>query len=246
MRTLLIPLIAATIGTLDLRAQLPVFEFRGMWPGMGPSELVDVVERNEWTIPSYTDVAGRTHVRRLDYRQRPSLDTLTDEVLIETPGLTLDCATPRDSSCVEVTSVTARFAFGSLVSLELTSGRGQEKLFRAFATAGLREMNAYIGSTDEARAEIERFFAKYSINRTKLFEEVDILRRSGFAATASGATAPYAVRIFAARTTEKYDYHRPEKGVFLPWGLCTIEITQAPPGVIESWEATKRQLRASR
>jgi hypothetical protein len=243
--SILFGLIVLAINVCATSAQQRIFELRGLRMGIAPSELVDAVVSNGWSIPSYTDVTGRAHIQRLDYRDVPPLDSLTDEVLIQTEGLALDC-TDSVATCAEVTSIKASFAYGSLVALELESGRGQEKVFRAFAIAGLRHLKTFYDATDISEGTIDSFFTSYSINSTKLMAEVDVLRWSGEGESSNGTAMPFSARIYAMRTTEKYDYHRPQKGIFLPWGVSRIVITQAPTGLLDAWAAAKEGLRASR
>jgi hypothetical protein len=227
-------------------AQERVFAIDGIRIGMSTAELVAVATSRGWSIPTWTDLRGRTFVDRIDYKGAPVLDSLADEVLLETEGLFLDCPTPAGASCAAVRTVRASFAFGRLVGLTLESDRGQEKVFRAFAVAALHELSKTLGEGDRDEKGVHAFFGTYAIDRTKLMAEIDVVRWAGVGRSATGETMPYTARVYAVRTTEKYDYHRPEKGIFLPWGVSRVVVMQAPDELLTRWSSLRKGLQASR
>lgn len=238
--------LGVVITSASALAQERVFDFKGMRAGMSPTEFIAAVSSHGWEIPSYTTASGHSYFRRIDYEQLPSVDSLVDEILVDAEGFKLDCSSPGVTQCADVALIKASFAFGSLVRLELESGKGQEKVFKPYSIAAMKELDAMLGKGEKAASDIDVFFDNYVIDRTKLFGEVDIAHWNGVGASASHGSMPFDARVYAVRTTEKYDYHRQEKGIFLPWGICRIVVTQAPVGILEKWSAVKAQLHASK
>lgn len=241
--TALLVLLAGTLAISSAAAQKSGFEFRGLSLGMDQNAFVSVVAKNSWAIPSYTRADGHGYFRSIEYMGMPELDSLVDEVLIESEGLMLACPEAGAATCVPVQSMKAVFRFGRLHALEISSINGQEKVFRPYALAALAELNERLGAGDKNADDIMTFFKSYNIDKAKTFAEVPIATWSGSAIASNGEPMPIEARVLAIRLTEKYDMAREEKGVFTPWGVCRIAVGFATPDVEARWAAVKAELK---
>jgi len=235
-------LLAGAIAVSPAAAQPRGFEFHGLTLGMDQQSFITTVAANGWAVPSYTRADGHLFSRAIEYQGIPQIDSLVDEVLVETEGLKLACPEAGAPTCVAVESIRATFRFGRLHSIVLSSERGQEKVFRPYALASLAEIDARLGRGDKSEEDIAMFFRAYNIDKAKTFDEIPIATWRS-TTTAANATLPITARVYAVRLTEKYDMFREESGVFTPWGACRLVVALDEPDVDAQWAALKAEMK---
>lgn len=236
-------LLAGALAVTPAAAQKSGFDFRGLSLGMDHNAFTAAVANNSWEIPSYLRADGRGFSRAIEYSGIPQLDSLVEEVFVNTEGLMLTCPDIGAPTCVAVQSIKATFRFGRLHGLEIASFNGQEKVFRPYALAAMSELDARLGAGDKTEADIAAFFRTYNIDRAKTFAEVPIASWRGLATAPTGEPQQLEARVYVIRLTEKYDMFREESGVFTPWGACRIAVKINAPDVDVRWDEMKSELK---
>jgi hypothetical protein len=224
-------LVAGVVAAVSASAQQKPFSYRGLTLGMSAHDFITAVGDNGWMVPSYTLADGRGLFRAIEYQGLPTLDSMADEVIVESNRSPL-----AEGSDITISTIKARFCFGRLAELEMISDNGQERLFRAFSLAAMREVEFVYGPADRKTGDVETFFSTFNLDNEKPFVQIPI---------ASWKGDGYSARITIVRMTDRQnDYPHEEKGVFSPWGTARLFVAQGAPELAAKWETVKADLRA--